>query len=299
MVSQVEAFIQDNSQAIRELRNLELIRLNRTNPLTNAINAALRIYIELLESFQSSFPCISTTNQLLYWGFIRTRIAGLYLEAEKYPTQLDRSDMFMLNIFAGLFQSTFNLLAASLSVRNVQQPGTSDLDQSDLSAMHWLHSAKRVHELYLKQNPEQIGPTFWETIQFLMYKEHEKRSDRLPGSRAYQLANEPDHAAACCQLTLSRQLTFARPFHNLLRVFGPFDRRKRPRPMSARRTRDSITENAGVRRRQTDCISAAFHPFDRVEWATNAASLAQYYETVEQSSSAFYGALECYISALA
>lgn len=66
----------------------------------------------------------------------------------------------MLNIFAGLFQNLFNLLAASLSVP------TKTGNSSDSSALHWLHSAKRVHELYLTQNLEHVGPTFWETIQF-------------------------------------------------------------------------------------------------------------------------------------
>ncbi|THD20092.1 hypothetical protein D915_009143 [Fasciola hepatica] len=356
MATQVQAFLQENSQAIRELRNLEMIRLNRYTPLNTARNAAMRIYAELLENFKSTFPRITTTTLLLYWGFIRTRIAGLHLETgdrtqayevlmsivkqanamepvyslleklrfpEKFQppnslggAQLTNSDMLMLNIFAGLLQNTFNLLAASLSV-----PTETNIS-ADSSALHWLHSAKRVHELYLIQNPENIGPTFWETIQFRECVESlgenipngEAESEMSPErllfehgytstifllAQAYQLANEPDHAASYCQLTLSRQITFARPYRNLLRVFGPLDRRKRSRAVSARRSRDAITEGMGLRRRPVDCLSAAFQPFDRIEWASNATSLGRYYETVGLKTNTFYSALECHTSALA
>lgn len=92
MATQVQAFLQENSQAIRELRNLEMVRLKHFTPETTARNAALRIYNELLENFKFTFPRISTTNLLLYWGFIVTRIAALYLEAG------DRDQAFQLLI---------------------------------------------------------------------------------------------------------------------------------------------------------------------------------------------------------
>lgn len=94
-------------------------------------------------------------------------------------------------------------------------------------------------------------------------------------------------------------MTFAHPYHNLLEMFGLLDHRKRPRAMSARRPRDSASEGVSFKHRSFDCLTAAFQPFDRIEWASNATSLGRYYETVGLRTNKFHKALECYTSALA
>ncbi|CAL8089043.1 unnamed protein product [Calicophoron daubneyi] len=349
---QVQNFIQENTQALREIRSLEYIRIKERDPVSSARVAVRKIYTQLLGRFENAFPRVHTTMHLLYWGFIRTRIAGTYLETrehakaneilrpiflqaeelkgvcslmkklrfpeqEKNGPQYNSSDIVLLSNFAGLFQTVFNLMAASLA-------GTGKKgEDNEHSPVHWLHCAKRVHELYVEHNLPHVGPTFWETITYrdflgnvgdnpgemdtnlelsperLLF-EHGYTSTVFLLAQAYQLINEPRHAAACCQLTLSRQLTFAQPFQDLVKFATPRDGHMRPRGASARRAKDTTSAiYCGSSRRLAWSISLVVRPFDPVEWAENAAALSNYYSSVEDSNNYYYNTLECLVSASA
>ncbi|OON17704.1 hypothetical protein X801_06454, partial [Opisthorchis viverrini] len=351
---QVQKFIEDHTQTLKEVRNLEFVRIQQATPAVQIRLATRRKYTELLEAFESSFPKICTAMHFLYWGFIRARIANTYLESsepakaydllkvifsetkdlvsvqllagklqypERFPDggQYSKSDLILLDTFAGLFQTVFNLLAASVA------PSSDDSKLERKAAetsFHWLQCAKRVHELYVEHNNRFVGPTFWETIAFKDYmhqlgdtpekaiRETRQTPERLLFehgytntifllAQAYQLANEPSHAATCCQLTLSRQLTYAQPFKDLAHlVLSADNNRTKPRAASARRYRDANQAVFGNMRRRFACyISNAVQPFDPIDWANNAASLSNYYESVEESDGYYYSTLECLVSA--
>ncbi|TGZ52039.1 hypothetical protein CRM22_010700 [Opisthorchis felineus] len=353
---QVQKFIEDHTQTLKEVRNLEFVRIQQATPAVQIRLATRRKYTELLEAFESSFPKICTAMHFLYWGFIRARIANTYLESsepakayallkvifsetkdlvsvqlladklqypERFPDggQYSNSDLILLDTFAGLFQTVFNLLAASVA------PSSDDSKLERKAAetsFHWLQCAKRVHELYVEHNNRFVGPTFWETIAFKDYvhqlgdtpekaiRETRQTPERLLFehgytntifllAQAYQLANEPSHAATCCQLTLSRQLTYAQPFKDLAHlVLSADNNRTKPRAASARRYRDANQAVFGNMRRRFACyVSNAVQPFDPIDWANNAASLSNYYESVEESDGYYYSTLECLVSACA
>ncbi|KAF6773032.1 hypothetical protein AHF37_07845 [Paragonimus kellicotti] len=248
----------------------------------------------------------------------------------------DKGELILFNLLAGLLQTLFNLLAASAHCKHraASEPCNTARDSTLLTradaitSLDWLQCAKRVHELYVEHNSPYTGPTFWETIVLkdLMYQIsgdvsiEESGVDWLPKrltperllfehgytntifllAQAYQLADEPVHAAVCCQLTLSRQLSFAQPLKELAQFAKSFRDRSRPRAVSARRSKDVNQSIFGHMRRRFACyVSSAVQPFDPVEWATNAAALSNYHLSTEEANGYYYATLECLVSACA
>ncbi|KAF8563655.1 hypothetical protein P879_11309 [Paragonimus westermani] len=248
----------------------------------------------------------------------------------------DKSELILFNLLAGLLQTLFNLLAASAYCKrrvaseasNTTRDSTLLTHTDAITSLDWLQCAKRVHELYVEQNSPYAGPTFWETIVLkdLIYQIggdvsiDESGVDWLPKrptperlffehgytntifllAQAYQLADEPVHAAVCCQLTLSRQLSFAQPLKELAQFAKSFPNRSRPRAVSARRSKDVNQSIFGQMRRRFACyVSFAVQPFDPIEWATNAAALSNYYLSSEEGNGYYYATLECLVSACA
>ncbi|KAF7231951.1 hypothetical protein EG68_03918 [Paragonimus skrjabini miyazakii] len=248
----------------------------------------------------------------------------------------DKDELILFNLLAGLLQTLFNLLAASAhsKYRAASEPSNTTRDSTLLThadaitSLDWLQCAKRVHELYVEHNSPYTGPTFWETIVLkdLMYhisgdvSIEETGVDWLPKrltperllfehgytntifllAQAYQLADEPVHAAVCCQLTLSRQLSFAQPLKELAQFAKSFPNRSRPRAVSAQRSKDVNQSIFGHMRRRFACyVSWVVQPFDPVEWATNAAALSNYYLSTEEANGYYYATLECLVSACA
>ncbi|CAH8443809.1 unnamed protein product [Heterobilharzia americana] len=202
----VEHFLKENKRVLNELYFLECITVARNSDISisRLRNVIGKRYRELLDNFEELFPKTNTSIHFLFWGFLRAKIAAIFLDSEDSSKAqevllpcvnssercgligsllhkiieddclkvgcLAPEEVVIFNSIAGLLQTIFNVLAA-IHVRYVQnkQYVTSFDDP-----MSWLCCAERVYRLYSKQNSFNTGPEFWDTLLcHKLYKEPE------------------------------------------------------------------------------------------------------------------------------
>nr|CAH8824305.1 unnamed protein product [Trichobilharzia regenti] len=348
----VEHFLRENKSTLHEVHSLESITLEKQfgDSHFKFRNAARKKYRELLQKFEGYFPKINTSTHFLYWGFLRIKLAINYLDLgdaskaqEILSPCVNNNDRFrsissliskitenefqeknclsakelvLFNSIAGVLQTLFNVLAA-IQVINMQN---KQLSTSDSKPMHWLRCAQRVYKIYVRQNPPNTGPEFWDTLVFQEWNRGQEPSGGYNGSdlsisrvmfengytttlflmaQVHQLAGERSLSADHCQLTLLRQLTFAKPLMKAVNSVSSIRMSKKLRAKSAHLFRD--LEQDKFTKQTGETITHSFlsiRAFDPVEWATNAVSLSDYFSSIEGPNKYYHKTFECLLSAI-
>nr|CAH8824314.1 unnamed protein product [Trichobilharzia regenti] len=229
---------------------------------------------------------------------------------------LSAKELVLFNSIAGVLQTLFNVLAA-IQVINMQN---KQLSTSDSKPMHWLRCAQRVYKIYVRQNPPNTGPEFWDTLVFQEWNRGQEPSGGYNGSdlsisrvmfengytttlflmaQVHQLAGERSLSADHCQLTLLRQLTFAKPLMKAVNSVSSIRMSKKLRAKSAHLFRD--LEQDKFTKQTGETITHSFlsiRAFDPVEWATNAVSLSDYFSSIEGPNKYYHKTFECLLSAI-
>ncbi|CAH8826785.1 unnamed protein product [Trichobilharzia szidati] len=229
---------------------------------------------------------------------------------------LSAKELVLFNCTAGVLQTLFNVLAA-IQVTNMQNKQPS---MSDSKPMHWLCCAQRVYKIYVEQNPPNTGPEFWDTLVWQEWNRGQEPSGSYNGSnlpisrlmfengytttlflmaQVHQLAGERSLSADHCQLTLLRQLTFAKPLVKAVNSVSGIRISKKLRAKSAHLFRD--LEQDKITKQTGESITHSFlsiRAFDPVEWATNAVTLSDYFSSVEGPNKYYHKTFECLLSAI-